>query len=193
MKTNRLLQPILQDAVDTLSTIHSGRVSCTSVVASCLKRIALADPLVHACIDVLSESAQKSAALVDDKIYRGEKLGALEGLPIVVKGNIDVDGSLTTAATAALAEWRPSSTALCVLRLQEQGAIVIAKTNLPEFALRLDAWSPLYGTCMNPHAESYSAGGSSSGTAVAIACGMAPCGLGTVSPGCIFYSAFYYI
>lgn len=87
---------------------------------------------------------------MDDKIYRGEKLGALEGLPIVVKGNIDVAGSLTTAATAALAEWRPSSTALCVLRLQEQGAIVIAKTNLPEFALRLDAWSPVIWNMLEP-------------------------------------------
>ncbi|KAH8053028.1 hypothetical protein JL722_9693 [Aureococcus anophagefferens] len=129
------------------------------------------------------ESALAQAAAVDAKVKAGGDLGALEGLPVVIKVNIDVAGTLSTASTPGLAEWRPATSAPCVEKLLAAGAIPIAKTNMPEMAVGFTGQSPVHGTCLNPRNTAYNCGGSSSGTAAAVAAGVAACGLGSDTGG----------
>ena len=88
------------------------------------------------CIEVLKDKALKMAAEADEKIAAGGARRPLEGVPILVKGNIDVAGTLSTAAMPGLNDWRPEKTAPVVAKLMEAGAIPIAKTTLPEAAVR---------------------------------------------------------
>jgi len=170
-------------ASEILRCVHSKEKACVDVVGEALARIA-ATSEINACIEVLADSALAKAAEVDAKIAAGEALGQLEGLPILIKCNIDgPPGSLTSASTHALAEWRPQTNAPCVAKLLEAGAIPIAKTNMPQLAVGVNAMSPLYGRTLNPHNLTVNAGASSSGTAAAIAAGIASCGLGSDTGG----------
>eukprot|EP00746_Dinoflagellata_sp_MGD_P022064 gnl/MRDRNA2_/MRDRNA2_151538_c0_seq1.p1 gnl/MRDRNA2_/MRDRNA2_151538_c0~~gnl/MRDRNA2_/MRDRNA2_151538_c0_seq1.p1 ORF type:complete len:497 (-),score=104.18 gnl/MRDRNA2_/MRDRNA2_151538_c0_seq1:51-1358(-) len=147
------------------------------------KRISEVNPTTNACLEVLEKSALENAAAVDAKVAKGEPLRLLEGLPLLVKANIDVAGTLSSASTPALKDWKPSITAPCAQKLLDAGAIVIAKTHMPEFAMRMDGWNDTFGMIRNPHSLEHSPGGSSSGTASAIASGMGPVGLGSDTAG----------
>ncbi len=107
----------------------------------------------------------------------------LEGLPIVVKVNIDVKGALTTASTAALKEWRPPSNAPCVSKLVDAGAIIVGRANMCELAVGFSGNSPVHGLCLNPRNPAINVGGSSSGTASSVAAGVVSCGLGSDTGG----------
>ena len=148
-----------------------------------LAAIEATDGELHSCVEVCRETSLAAAAAIDAKFAAGEPLGKLAGLPIVVKANLDVAATLSTAATPALKGWRPSSNADCVQPLVDAGAIVIAKTNMPELAMRGDGWSRLHGICYNPRNRARVAGGSSSGTASAIAAGFVSAGLGSDTAG----------
>lgn len=183
-----LSKPLVQrspSAAEVLHSIHSGKKSCVAIVKGIFERIQSVNGELNACVEVFEKSALESAAAVDAKVASGSKLEQLEGLPLLVKANIDVAATLTTAATPALKNWRPRVSAPCAQKLLDKGAILIAKTNLPEFAMRMDGWSYVHGLCRNPHSLQHSTGGSSSGTAVAIAAGIAPVGLGTDTSGSI--------
>ena len=104
-------------------------------------------------------------------------------MPILVKANIDVAGTLSTAAMPGLAAWRPEKTAPVVAKLMEAGAIPIAKTTMPEAAFGMWGWSSLHGLTKNAHNEGYTSGGSSTGTAVGLAAGFACAGLGSDTEG----------
>jgi mandelamide amidase len=171
-------------AVETIRLIHSGKRTCVSIVKSLLGRIRIANGKVNACIEITDEAALLGkAAEVDMKVADGGELRALEGLPMLVKLNIDTAGMLTTAATASLLQHRPTISAPVWQRLEDAGALLVAKTNMPELAGAMSGYSPVHGHCYNPHAIGYSSGGSSAGTAAAIAAGMAPCGLGSDTAG----------
>jgi len=173
----------LPSAAALLDMVHSGKKSCVELVTERLARIEAVNGTLNACIEVLGEAAIRQALEVDDKVATGRPLRRLEGLPIVVKCNIDVAGTLSTAATPALAEWRPLKTAPCVEPLLAAGAIVIAKTNMSELAIGFRGSSVLHGLCKNPYSTEHNAGGSSTGTAVAVAAGIVPCGLGSDTAG----------
>ena len=129
----------ITSASETLRLIHSKETSCVDVVKAALERITATEE-IKACCEVLGESALALAEQVDAKIAAGGELGALEGLPIVVKANINGPvGSLTTASTPAMADWRPIQNAPCVDKLLAAGAIPIAKTNMPQLALGVTA------------------------------------------------------
>ena len=167
-------------AAELVRAIKTGEKSCVDVVTAALERIDLVEGNnLRACVEVLRESALAQAAAVDAKVKAGGDLGALEGLPVVIKVNIDVAGTLSTASTPGLAEWRPATSAPCVEKLLAAGAIPIAKTNMPEMAVGFTGQSPVHGTCLNPRNAAYNCGGSSSGTAAAVAAGVAACGLGS--------------
>ena len=155
-------------ASSIIKQIRSGERTCVEIVQASLDRITLLEtserPL-NACVETLQESALDAARAVDAKVKNKEPLGPLEGLPIVVKINIDVKGSLTTASTAALREWRPPSNAPCVSRLIEAGAIVVGRANMCELAVGFSGSSPVHGLCLNPRNPAINVGGSSSGTA----------------------------
>ena len=115
--------------------------------------------------------ALELAAAADAKLLEGAPRRPLEGVPIIVKANVDVAGTLSTASLPALADWRPSKTAPIAQRLIDAGAIVVAKTNMPEAALGIWGFSPVHGITKNPINENYTTGGSSAGTAAGIAAG----------------------
>eukprot|EP00947_MAST-08B_sp_MAST-8B-sp1_P001486 g1486.t1 len=183
-------------ASEVLRQIRAGEKSCAQVVDAYLARIDAVNGTVHACVEVCHDSARAAAAAVDEKIKAAgsaeeANLGALEGLPIIVKTNVDVAGTLTTNATAALADWRPKKSAPCAERLLGAGAIVLGKTVMPEAAMRFDSWNTVHPIARNPHCVNYSTGGSSSGTGVGVASGMAPCGVGSDTSGSLRLPAMY--
>eukprot|EP00945_MAST-04E_sp_MAST-4E-sp1_P007393 g7393.t1 len=169
-------QSMLQVQADTSKT-------CVARVQEALDRINALDGEIKACAEVLAEQAIAQAAAADAKLADGGARRALEGVPIIVKVNIDVAGTLSTASMPGFADWRPETTAPVVQKLIEAGAIVVAKTNMPEAAFGPYGFSSLHGTTLNPRNKRYSTTGSSAGTAAGIAAGMVQVGLGSDTMG----------
>ena len=166
-----------------LALVHSGKKSCVDIVSERLARIEAVEGTLGACPEILTATALEQAKAVDLKVAAGKPLRRLEGLPIVVKINVDIAGTLTTAATPALAEWKPTKTSPCVAPLLAEGAIVLAKTAMCEMAVGFRGGSALHGMPKCPYSLEHNAGGSSTGTAVAIAAGIVPCGIGSDTAG----------
>ena len=153
--------------------------TCVQRVQEGLDAIAQREIDLNACMEILKERALKQAADQDAKIAGGAARRPLEGVPLLIKGNVDVAGTLTTNAMEGLAGWKPETTAPVVQKLIDAGAIPIAKTTLPEAAFGMWGWSKLHGLTRNPFNPKYTCGGSSMGTAVGLAAGYAPIGIGS--------------
>ncbi|MEU0501831.1 amidase [Nocardia sp. NPDC005998] len=165
-----------RDAVSLAAMIAAGEVTATEVVSAHLARIAEIDPSVTAITSVLAESALAAAARAD---RQAEPIGPLHGVPFTVKNNLDVADSPTTWGVAAFANAVAPSDAPAVAALRRAGAIVIGRTNMPDFATRWHTDNDAAGPTINPWDASRSPGGSSGGDAAAVATGMTPLGLGT--------------
>jgi amidase len=166
-------------ACELASGIARKDYSCAEVVEAHLRRIDTVNPGLNAIVKTLAEDARRNAAEADLKIARGQGLGPLHGVPFTIKENIDLAGCATTWGVPALANAIAPVDAPVVERMRAAGAIAIARTNLPDMALRAHTESSLYGLTRNPWNRDRTAGGSSGGEAVAIATGMSPLGLGT--------------
>lgn len=160
------------------ASIRSGEVSSRDVVESHLARIDEVNPAVNAVVRVLRDEALQAADAADAAVRAGGPLGPLHGVPISVKENIDVAGTPTTQAVAAFADAIAATDAPTVERMRAAGAIPFARTNLPDFGLRIHTDSSLHGRTRNPWSLGRTAGGSSGGEAAALATGMSPMGLG---------------
>ena len=177
-------------ACELLRQIHAGETTCLATVTALLDRIALCENHIEACVEVANrDTVREKAATVDAKIAAGEALRPLEGLPIIVKANVDTKGMLTSACTAALGTHVPATDAPAWAALDAAGAILIAKTNMPELASAVCGYNPVIGHCRNPYAPDFTTGGSSSGTAAGIAAGYAPCGMGSDTAGSLRFPA----
>ena len=166
-----------------------GRTSSRQVVLEHLARIERLDP-VFAAIRSQDPGAVEQAEASDEHRRRHGARSALEGIPVVVKDNIDVAGQPTTAGALALAASVAATDAHVVRRLRDAGAVILAKANLSELANFLtdgmpSGYSSLGGQVLNPYDLSLTPSGSSSGTAVAVALEMAPIGVGTETDGSI--------
>ena len=139
-----------KSAVELAADIRARRVSSSEVVESHLGRIAAVNPKVNAVVRVLADQARAAATEADAAIARGDVLGALHGVPITVKENIDIAGLPTTQGIPALAEAIPQLDAPVVERMRAAGAIPIGRTNLPDLGLRVHTDSALYGRTKNP-------------------------------------------
>ncbi|TMB98090.1 MAG: amidase [Chloroflexi bacterium] len=165
-------------AAELAVAIRQKQVSSREVITAYLARIDAVNPPLNAITRVLGEEALAAADSADKKLAAGEKTGPLHGVPFTVKENIDLAGSATTQGVAALAEADPGLDAPQVANLREAGAIPMARTNLPDFALRWHTDNKLRGATRNPWDPKRTPGGSSGGEAVALATGMTPLGLG---------------
>ena len=169
--------------------IRSRQASSREVVEAHLQRIAALNPALNALPRVLADDALRAADEADRMIAKGGGTGALHGVPISVKENIDVAGLPTTHGVRALSEAVAIDDSPQIANLKAEGAIVIGRGNLPEFALRWDTDNELYGPTINPWNHSVTPGGSSGGDAVAVATGMVPLGLGNDDGGSLRHPA----
>jgi aspartyl-tRNA(Asn)/glutamyl-tRNA(Gln) amidotransferase subunit A len=162
-----------------------GEVSAETIAESSLKRIAHHDPKIGAFLALMSERAMDKAKQLDQKRKAGKPLGKLAGVPIAIKDNIHVKGELTTCASKFLQNYRAVFDATAVRLLEEEDALIIGKTNLDEFAMGSSTESSAYHLTKNPWDTKCSPGGSSGGSAAAVAARLCPIALGSDTGGSI--------
>src|SRR6516164_4818547 len=166
---------VMMDAAPLDNAIRSRRVSCVEVMNAYLDHIENLNPKVNAIValqDRLGLLAQ--ARERDAQLARGELMGPLHGFPHAVKDMQPVKGIRSTSGSPILKDFVPTADSLMVERLRKAGAIIIGKTNTPEFGLGSHTYNPVYGATRNAYDQSRSAGGSSGGAAVALALRMLP-------------------
>ncbi len=172
-------------ARDIAADVRAGRRSAREVVEEHLARIADRDADVHSFLHLDTDGALAAAQAVDDLVAGGEDPGPLAGVPVALKDNLCTRGVPTTCGSHILAGWRPPYTATAVRRLVERGAVVLGKTNLDEFAMGSSTENSAFGPTHNPHDLTRVPGGSSGGSAAAVAAGFATIALGTDTGGSI--------
>jgi amidase len=163
------------DATDLSAAIHARRVSCREVMAATLERIAALNPRFGAIVNLApAEGLLAEADARDVELARGASRGWLHGIPQAIKDTGHALGFPTTWGCTRLANAHPAHDSLYVARLKAAGAIVIGKTNMPEFGLGSHTFNTLFGATRNAFAPERSAGGSSGGAAVALALRLLP-------------------
>lgn len=160
------------------AAIRRREVSSREVIDAHLARIEAINPRLNALPVVMAEEAQELADAADAALARGTLHGPLHGVPITVKENIDVAGTATTRGVIAYRDAVATQDAPVIGHLKQAGAIVIARSNMPDFGMRWHTDNALHGATLNPWHSQYTPGGSSGGEAAAIATGMSPLGIG---------------
>ncbi len=161
--------------------VRHGRLSPTALVQSCLSRIDALNPTLNAFVALRRDDALEEAAALQRAIVAGKRLGPLAGLPVGVKDLEDVAGLPTTYGSVPFKDYRPVKDSVQVARLKAAGAIIVGKTNTPEFGYTALTKNLLFGVTRNPWNVERTPGGSSGGSSAAIASGMVP--LVTASDG----------
>jgi len=172
-------------ALEIAEAVRAGSMSAAEVVEKYLGAIGEVDGELHAFLTVMGEAARQEAAAVDRAVAEGRDPGPLAGVPVAVKDNMCTRGVPTTCSSRILEGWRPPYDATVVERLRAAGAIVIGKTNLDEFAMGSSTENSAFGPTRNPHDLARVPGGSSGGSAAAVAAGLAPVALGSDTGGSI--------
>src|SRR5690242_6040734 len=172
-------------AAELARRLAAKEVSAVEVARAHLDRIADVDERVHAILHVDAEGALAAAAAVDEARARGEKLGPLAGVPVAVKDVMATRGVPTTAGSKILEGWRPPHDATIVTRMRQAGVVILAKTNMDEFALGSSTEYLAYGPTRNPWDLARIPGGSGGGSSAAIAAYEAPLAIGTDTGGSI--------
>ena len=165
--------------------IRAKRLSPVELVRRYLERIERLNPLLNAYITVTGESARAEARGVEREIAHGRWRGPLHGIPIAVKDNIWTRGVRTTAGSKILSNFVPEQDATVVARLRTAGAILLGKTHLHEFAFGVTSNNVHFGPARNPYDLARIPGGSSGGSAIAVAAGMCAAAVGTDTGGSI--------
>jgi aspartyl-tRNA(Asn)/glutamyl-tRNA(Gln) amidotransferase subunit A len=166
-------------AVDIARRVKSGEVSAAAVVDACLAQIEKLQPRLNAFVTVCADEARAQAAEIDRARSAGKPLGPLAGVPVSVKDILNTKGVRTAWGSRLMERNVPGEDAAAVRRLKDAGAILIGKTTTPEFAYKLLTDSPISGVTRNPWDPELTPGGSSGGSAVAVAAGMGPLSLAT--------------
>lgn len=170
---------------DIRSAIASGARSANDIAETCFQQIDAHDSQIHAYLSTNRERAMGQASRMDDLAKKGDELPALAGVPVGIKDVLMIEGLQATAGSKILEGYCAPYTATAVQRLESAGAIVLGKLNCDEFAMGSSNENSAYGPVRNPHALDRVPGGSSGGSAAAIAAGMAVGTLGTDTGGSI--------
>lgn len=172
-------------AVEIAEGVKKRRFSAEAVVSAYLERIAATDGDIHSFLTVMSDEALQQARDIDRRIAMNENVGPLAGVPIAVKDNICTRGVRTTAASRMLEDFIPPFDATVIQRLRDADAVIIGKTNLDEFAMGSSTENSAFGNTRNPWDLERVPGGSSGGSAAAVAASQAPLALGSDTGGSI--------
>jgi amidase len=166
---------VAMDGVSLASIIRSRKASCAEVIMAYLDHIERLNPKVNAIVALQDRSGLLTQAHERDaQLARGESMGPLHGFPHAVKDMQPVKGIRSTSGSPILRDFVPTADSVMVERLRKAGAVIIGKTNTPEFGLGSHTYNPVYGATRNAYDQSRSAGGSSGGAAVALALRMLP-------------------
>jgi amidase len=164
-----------KDAVELARLLRAREISATEVMTAFLGQIKRVNPQVNAiCTFIGEEAAMRAAKEADERVAKGHAPGPLHGLPHAVKDLVATAGIRTTQGSPIYQDFVPTEDALMVQRLKAAGAIIIGKTNTPEFGAGSHTFNPVFGVTRNPYDLSKTCGGSSGGAAAALACGMLP-------------------
>jgi len=169
---------LYQDATALAELIRRREISPVEVVQAHLDRIEAVNPKVNAIVTV-ADDAVGAAKAAERAVLQGHELGPLHGVPFTVKDSIDTAGVLTQRGSLIFKGRIPDTDATSVARMKKAGAILLAKTNLPEFSYSFESDNLLSGRSNNPWDLQRTPGGSSGGESAAIAARMSPLGLGT--------------
>ena len=163
--------------------LRAGATSAVELTRMCLARIELLDGLLNAFITVTAEAALEEAGQADRELAAGRDRGPLHGIPVAIKDLVDTGGVLTTYGSRYYADHVPEEDAAVIKRLRDAGAVSLGKTGLHELAFGTTSVNPYFGAIGNPWRPDHHPGGSSGGSAVAVAAGMAFAAIGT-DTGC---------
>jgi aspartyl-tRNA(Asn)/glutamyl-tRNA(Gln) amidotransferase subunit A len=182
---------VVHSSIETISLAEAragvveGRVSAAALAEEHFERIAAVDPEIHSFLALTRERAMMQAERVDAAVKAGEPVGVLAGVPVGIKDVLTVKGVATTAGSKILEGYRPPYDATVVRKLEAAGAVVLGKLNCDEFAMGSSNENSAYGPVKNPRALDRVPGGSSGGSAAAVAAGLCVASLGTDTGGSI--------
>ncbi len=177
--------PILETIVELAPRLRRKEISPVELTRACLDRIEKLNPQLNAFITVTVDSALAEARAAEIEIARGEWRGPLHGIPVALKDLIDTAGTRTTAASGLYQNRVPGEDAEVVRRLRQAGAVLLGKNNLHEFAYGGSSLVSFFGDIHNPWNTAHIAGGSSGGSAAAVAAGLCYAAIGTDTAGSI--------
>ncbi len=172
-------------AFEIRNSFLNGDLTCLEITEENLKRIRDVEPEIGAFITVTEEDALSRAKDVDQKLANGEKMGALAGIPVAVKDNLCTRGVKTTCGSRMLENFIPPYSAHVIEKLLEEDAVIVGKTNMDEFAMGSSTENSAFKLTRNPWDTERVPGGSSGGSAAAVASGMVPLALGSDTAGSI--------
>ncbi|HWT37840.1 MAG TPA: amidase family protein [Paraburkholderia sp.] len=174
---------VSRNAVELRRMIGAREISPVELLEACIERIEAINPAVNAITATCYDAAREAARAAERKVLDGEPLGLLHGLPLGVKDLEDTAGLLTTYGSPMSRGHVPSRDVVLVERLRAAGAILVGKTNVPELGAGANTRNPVWGATGNPFDPELNAGGSSGGSAAALACDMLPVCTGSDTGG----------
>lgn len=172
-------------AFEIASEVRAGRLRAVDVLEAHLANVSAREAEIHAFNTVTADEARRVAAEVDAAVAAGRDPGPLAGVPVALKDNMCTRGVPTTCSSKILDGWKPPYDATVVERLAQAGAVVVGKTNLDEFAMGSSTENSAFGPTLNPHDITRVSGGSSGGSAAAVAARFASVSLGSDTGGSI--------
>lgn len=165
--------------------LKSGEITAVELTKQYIDAVEKENPTLNAYVKTTFSLALKSAEKVDEKLKNGEEIGLLEGIPMTLKDNISTDGIETTCCSKILSGYTPIYDAFVWDKLKKDGAVLLGKTNMDEFAMGSSCENSCYGGANNPHNKNHVAGGSSGGGASAVGANIAVYALGSDTGGSI--------